>query len=256
VIDDFPGSIEAGSARARLAAIAAGAVRSAAQLRAGRKLWEARNALSIAYFATMDRAERDALGAELEATNEALLEARRSVGEIVSVRVKPGDSLSAIAKRKGVSWRLVKRLSGLRSTVIRIGQKLKTLEGRVAIEVSKKRFELVLTIDGHFLRHWMIATGKDDRTPVAAFKITERIIEPTWYSPDGVYPFGHEKNILGTRWLGFERTEELAGFGIHGTRYPESVGTAASMGCLRMRNADVEELFDYIPQGCAVTIRP
>ena len=37
------------------------------------------------------------------------------------------------------------------------------------------------------------------------------------------------------------------GYGIHGTQEPESIGTASSLGCLRMRNEDVEELYDFIP---------
>jgi lipoprotein-anchoring transpeptidase ErfK/SrfK len=38
-----------------------------------------------------------------------------------------------------------------------------------------------------------------------------------------------------------------SGYGIHGTTQPNSVGTPASQGCIRMRNEDVEELFDIIP---------
>jgi lipoprotein-anchoring transpeptidase ErfK/SrfK len=51
----------------------------------------------------------------------------------------------------------------------------------------------------------------------------------------------------------------LRGFGIHGTWDPDSIGTAASLGCVRMRNEEVEELYDFIPlprngQGTKVTI--
>ncbi|KAB3530498.1 L,D-transpeptidase family protein, partial [Alkaliphilus pronyensis] len=44
------------------------------------------------------------------------------------------------------------------------------------------------------------------------------------------------------------------GYGIHGTDTPESIGTAASRGCIRMYNEDVEELYDIVPLGTPVRI--
>ncbi len=42
---------------------------------------------------------------------------------------------------------------------------------------------------------------------------------------------------------------------IHGTRREDKIGTPDSHGCIRMRNDDVIELFDLVPEGTAVTIR-
>jgi hypothetical protein len=42
---------------------------------------------------------------------------------------------------------------------------------------------------------------------------------------------------------------------IHGTNAPWSVGTAASHGCLRLRNADIRELMTRVPAGTPVEIR-
>lgn len=42
---------------------------------------------------------------------------------------------------------------------------------------------------------------------------------------------------------------------IHGTPDTEPMGVPASHGCIRMRNADVMELFDRVPVGCPVLIR-
>lgn len=41
---------------------------------------------------------------------------------------------------------------------------------------------------------------------------------------------------------------------IHGTANEKSVGTASSMGCVRMRNADVIQLYDQVPVGTLVVI--
>jgi hypothetical protein len=44
------------------------------------------------------------------------------------------------------------------------------------------------------------------------------------------------------------------GYGIHGTNRPTSIGKAASHGCIRMRNQDVEELFELVEVGDAVEL--
>jgi lipoprotein-anchoring transpeptidase ErfK/SrfK len=41
---------------------------------------------------------------------------------------------------------------------------------------------------------------------------------------------------------------------IHGTRHEDKIGTAASHGCVRMRNADVIELFEMVDEGTPVVI--
>src|SRR5215217_2769431 len=42
---------------------------------------------------------------------------------------------------------------------------------------------------------------------------------------------------------------------IHGTRHEDKIGTAASCGCVRMRNADVIELFDLVDEDTPVVIQ-
>jgi len=43
---------------------------------------------------------------------------------------------------------------------------------------------------------------------------------------------------------------------IHGTNHEDQLGTPSSHGCVRMRNADVAELFDFISEGTPVEIHP
>jgi lipoprotein-anchoring transpeptidase ErfK/SrfK len=43
---------------------------------------------------------------------------------------------------------------------------------------------------------------------------------------------------------------------IHGTNHEEQIGTAASHGCIRMRNADVAELYELVNEGTPVSIQP
>jgi lipoprotein-anchoring transpeptidase ErfK/SrfK len=64
-----------------------------------------------------------------------------------------------------------------------------------------------------------------------------------------VIPGGDPKNPIKARWLGI-----FDGAGIHGTDAVNSLGTAASHGCIRMRIPDVEKLYDEVPTGAPVYI--
>ena len=41
---------------------------------------------------------------------------------------------------------------------------------------------------------------------------------------------------------------------IHGTKHEQKIGTPDSCGCVRLRNADVIELFDFVDEGTPVVI--
>ena len=88
-------------------------------------------------------------------------------------------------------------------------------------------------------------------TPEGKFKVTTKVPHPVWYHEKKQIPPDSPENLLGTRWLGLDKK----GYGIHGTRNPESINEAASHGCVRMYNHDVEELFEWIPVGTPVSIR-
>jgi lipoprotein-anchoring transpeptidase ErfK/SrfK len=64
-----------------------------------------------------------------------------------------------------------------------------------------------------------------------------------------VVPGGTPENPLKARWMGI-----FDGAGIHGTDAINSIGTAASHGCIRMRIPDVVELYDEVPVGAPVYI--
>lgn len=66
-------------------------------------------------------------------------------------------------------------------------------------------------------------------------------------------PYGTtQRRYMGV--LGTRRLYLGDGYGIHGTDHPESIGKAASHGCVRLRNEDVEKLYDMVPVGTPVFI--
>ncbi len=166
--------------------------------------------------------------------------------------VQFGDSLYAIARRFNTTVPLLKRSNELKTDRIRPGQTLKVTPGNYRLVADKSEFTLSLYLNERLVKVYLVAVGREGRcTPTGEFEITDKLIDPVWYSPDGFRrPFGHPKNILGTRWIGIC----LPGYGIHGTTQPETIGKRATQGCVRMLNEDVEELFDLVTPGTPVII--
>jgi hypothetical protein len=164
--------------------------------------------------------------------------------------VKAGDTLGRIATANGTTVEYLKRSNDLKSDIIRPRQKLKVPKGQFSIVVDKSQNQLLLTENDEFIKSYVVATGKDNSTPVGTFKIVTRIPNPVWYTQGAVVPPESPENILGTRWLGIDKK----GYGIHGSVDPGAMGQQVTAGCVRMTNGDVEELFDIVPLGTEVTI--
>ena len=122
--------------------------------------------------------------------------------------------------------------------------------GTRRIVVSLPDRKIALFEDGRLVKVYPIAVGKHGTpSPNGSFHIVSRVVKPTWYQPGKVVPAG-PANPLGTRWMGLG----YKGYGIHGTNRPKSIGKAASHGCIRMRNQDVEDLFERVEVGDPVDL--
>ncbi len=165
--------------------------------------------------------------------------------------VQSGDVLSKIAKKHHTTVELIKRSNHLDKDSIRVGMKLKISKAIYSIVIDVSENALKLYSDKELLKTYPVATGRTGHpTPIGSFTIVNKLENPTWYKAGAVVAPDSPANILGTRWLGFS----LAGYGIHGTTLPETIGTAASEGCVRMYNEDVEALFAIVPINTTVKI--
>jgi hypothetical protein len=54
--------------------------------------------------------------------------------------------------------------------------------------------------------------------------------------------------------LGVARLNLGDGYALHGTNQPQTVGRSVSHGCVRLRNPDIEKLYDMVPVGTPVYI--
>lgn len=112
-----------------------------------------------------------------------------------------------------------------------------TGELSIVIKINSRILELYN--DDQLYKKYRIAVGKSESpTPVGDWNIMAK-----YWSP---------KDILGTRWLGLNIP--WGSYGIHGTNRPWSIGQFASKGCIRLRNRDIEELYEWVQVGVPVKI--
>ena len=106
-----------------------------------------------------------------------------------------------------------------------------------------------------FVRSFRVGLGEPEtETPTGLWRVrsdgkaerpiwTDRTTDKTYLPDDPDYP-------LGSRWIGLEGLKGNAkgreGFGIHGTKDPEQIGTTGSRGCIRMRNGEVILLYNLL----------
>lgn len=172
--------------------------------------------------------------------------------------VQTGDTLEKLARKHGTTIELLQKCNSLQGKMIHPGDRLRIFNVKLAIIISKSNNNLLLKANNRFFKRYPVGTGKFGTTPAGAFIIADKIVEPPWWRPDGkMIPFGDKENVLGTRWLSLTaagQTPKVRGYGIHGTWEPETISKQASAGCVRLLNADVEELFVIVPLGTPVTI--
>jgi len=123
-----------------------------------------------------------------------------------------------------------------------------TTPRRIIVSIADRR--LVVVENNEVLAAFTVAVGAAaSPSPVGTFTVINRVTNPTYYKPGTVIRPG-PSNPLGTRWIGLSQK----GYGIHGTDAPSSIGYAKSHGCIRLRNADVERLFEQVRAGDRVEL--
>ncbi|HRQ75224.1 MAG TPA: L,D-transpeptidase family protein [Phycisphaerales bacterium] len=175
--------------------------------------------------------------------------------------VRSGDALARIATGQNlhVDWRFIQRINRIqRPESIRVGQTLKLVRGPFHAVVHKREFRMDIYLgegaDRVYVRSFPVGLGEYDSTPVGLFRVrpNSKLINPAWTNPrtGQSYHADDPQNPIGERWIGLEGVSEsvrdLGGYGIHGTIEPQSIGTQASMGCVRMLAADVELVYEML----------
>jgi lipoprotein-anchoring transpeptidase ErfK/SrfK len=186
-----------------------------------------------------------------------------------------GDELEVVAAQDGRKVRDVGLTHQLEAAVTdaaaprTIVASVHTTEPEVSTEQVASRYPSYLTLDRSTftLRLWKdlklaktytVAVGMEGlETPEGLYSIQEKEENPVWHVPlsDWAGDLAGEtippgpSNPIKARWMAI-----YEGAGIHGTEETESLGSAASHGCVRMAIPDVEELYDQVEVGTPIYI--
>ena len=128
-------------------------------------------------------------------------------------------------------------------------------QAETSVEISLKNRYLTLLDDGKVIGKYPIAIGAPESpTPAGSYAITKMDPAPTYHKKVKVIAPG-PKNPVGVRYMAYVQigTGEYA---IHGTAWPNWVKlrSAVSLGCIRMLNNDVIQVFNRVKVGTPVIV--
>jgi lipoprotein-anchoring transpeptidase ErfK/SrfK len=127
-------------------------------------------------------------------------------------------------------------------------------EAKLIIDLSDR--QVYLYKHGDLVANYEIAVGRSGwETPTGEFTVINKRIDPVWQHPftKQIVPAGPD-NPLGSRWIGFW-TDGANQIGLHGTNQEDLIGQAVSHGCVRMREPDIQELFELMHINTPVLVR-
>ena len=238
------------------------------------KLVEGRAALSKLLFsgdASLTPADAQAIRDTLASVNKTLIFSTRLLtGDplVEAYVVQPGDSYTRIAPKVKLPPSALQVINQIDSRKLQVGQRLKLVKGPFHAIITKHEYRMDLYLNGPdnapvYVTSFPVGLGENNSTPTGRFSIKDKTPKPGWTNPrtNETFAPGDPKNPIGAYWIRLVGTEDatrdVQGYGIHGTIEPDSIGKQMSMGCIRLRDADIEAVFNLLTDGATtVVIKP
>lgn len=134
----------------------------------------------------------------------------------------------------------------------------KSVVGQRYVYVDKSKLSLYVIENSNkdTIATFLVGIGKkygdkkkkgDMKTPEGVFTITEIIDSSSW-EHDFKDGYGSCKGAYCPYFIRL-KTTPFSGIGIHGTCFPNSIGSRCSEGCIRMRNDDIISLRELVRVG-------
>ncbi|MGX2960355.1 L,D-transpeptidase [Peribacillus sp. JNUCC 23] len=126
--------------------------------------------------------------------------------------------------------------------------------GEPFVIVNKATNKVAFIDDNKVQNVYPAGTGRSkELTPEGLFTVKVKAVNPYFRKKN--IPGGDPRNPLGTRWIGFDALgTDGRIYGLHGTNNQASVGKYISNGCVRLRKADIEHLYERVPIGTKVLV--
>lgn len=185
------------------------------------------------------------------------------LGEPIEYTAEKPENLFSIARKFGLAIDHIMMANGISATAIKKGQKIiiptywiPPMEMEDGLVLNLPERAVYLYKNNKVIKVYPIAIGAIGRwqTPTGNYRIMAKTKNPVWLPPEwaGIdHPvLPGPGNPLGDRWMGLS----IAGYGLHATNAPTSIGLATSHGCIRMYPENAQELFEQINVGTPVKI--
>jgi lipoprotein-anchoring transpeptidase ErfK/SrfK len=136
-----------------------------------------------------------------------------------------------------------------------------TREPAGTIVIDTPNTYLYLVVGGGKAVRYGIGVGREGFTWTGREKVSRMSEWPDWHPPKEMidrqpylprFMAGGESNPLGARALYLGNTL----YRIHGTNQPSTIGSFVSSGCIRLTNADIEDLYGRVTVGTRVVVLP
>jgi LysM repeat protein len=184
-------------------------------------------------------------------------------------KVQSGEYLSTIGNTYRIPYQLIERINDIDARRLQAGQGIQVIKGPVHAQIDKSDYRMDLFVEDPdglriYLKSYTVGLGEFDSTPLGKWivkpgsKVGPANGGPSWVNPrTGERYDRNDPDIpIGEYWMALEgideNTRDKKGYGIHATNDPESIGRQESMGCIRMRDADVDEVFYTLFEGASI----
>ena len=126
------------------------------------------------------------------------------------------------------------------------------LGAQASLRVDLSERQMSVIEDGEVVRTYGVAVGRSSNpTPQGTFRTGRIVWNPGWVPPNSEWARnevprepGDPKNPM----RGVKIYFRAPAYFIHGTNDPGSIGSAASRGCIRMRESDAKALANWIEE--------
>ncbi|MBX2851957.1 MAG: L,D-transpeptidase family protein [Phycisphaeraceae bacterium] len=184
-------------------------------------------------------------------------------------KVQSGEYLSTIGNTYRIPYQLIERINDIDARRLQAGQGVQVIRGPVHAQIDKSDYRMDLYVEDPdglriYLKSYTVGLGEFDSTPIGQWlvklgsKVGPANGGPSWVNPrTGKRYDRNDPDIpIGEYWMALEgiddNTRDKKGYGIHATNDPESIGRQESMGCIRMRDEDVDEVFYTLFEGASI----
>ena len=226
---------------------------------------EARDSLNQALRMPMGPKQREYVKAQLSELSNVWLFSKTVLPNdplCEGYRVKPGDILEVVGKQRKVPYEILMDINRITNPrALQAGRTYKVVNGPFHAKVYRSTFTMDLYLQNTYVCSFSVGLGTPStETPTGLWRLRPggKAYATSWRDPDTgrLHQPEDPDYPLGSRWMALDGLSGEAkgrdGFGIHGTKEPDQIGTAGSRGCIRMYNGEAIKVYNMLIDGLSL----